>query len=279
METESRHDGELSGEGLRLADDRVLMLQGVHNLRDFGGYPVEGGGRLKRGRLWRSGQHHAASDADLLAIAGLGLTKVYDLRTDKERAAHPCRRPAGFMATVDHPESPSLAQVPHLAAARTAPRRYDVASTRESLRRNYEGIAFRPQLTAVIGRMLADLAAGERAVLVNCMAGKDRTGIAVAAVHLAVGVHRDDILADYLLTNTAGDVEARIRDGAKVIAALTGELDLAVVRVLMSVEAEYLETAFAAMRERYGSEEGWLATELGADAALRERLRAQLVER
>lgn len=261
-----------------MADDRVLALQGVHNFRDFGGYAVAGGGRVKRGKLWRSGQHHGATDADLVAIAGLGLSAVYDLRTNKERALHPCRRPQDFAAAIHYSEDPSQVRAPHIAAAATVARQRTVASTREGLIRNYGTIAFRPELIALTRRMIGDLAQGEQAVVVNCMAGKDRTGIAVAAVHLALGVHRDDLIADYLLTNTAGDVEARIRAGAETIKAVTGTIDEEIVRVLMGVEAEYLEAAFAAMRERCGSEEGWLANELGVDAAMREQLRAHLIE-
>lgn len=260
-----------------MADGRILMLEGVHNFRDFGGYAVAGGGRLRSGKLWRSGQHHGATDTDLGKIAALGLTAVYDLRTGKERDLHPCRRPEGFTAAIHCATSPSLQNAPHIAAARATPRQRDVASTRESLRNNYGKIALRPELCAMIRRMLADLAEGEDAILVNCMAGKDRTGIAVAAIHLAVGVPKDDIIADYLLTNTAGNVEARIRAGAETIKVVTGTLDEEILRILMGVEAEYLETAFATMREQYGSEQGWL-DQLGADAAVRERLRDKLVE-
>jgi len=110
------------------------------------------------------------------------------------------------------------------------------------------------------------------------MAGKDRTGFAVAMLHEALGVHRDDILEDYLLTNTAGDVEARIASGAATIVEITGETDPAVIRVLMGVEPEYLQTAWAAIEERYGSVEAYMEQELGVDAALKERLRAALVE-
>jgi protein-tyrosine phosphatase len=274
-----------------MSDDRVLPLDGVHNFRDFGGYAVIGGGRLKRRKLWRSGQHFGATEQDLARIAQLGLTAVYDLRTNDERRSHPCARPVGFNARILLSGAPDWRDVPHLAEAvapapppaavapsQVARRPRDPASSREGMRRNYEALPFRPKLSAMIRRMLADLAEGEDAVLVNCMAGKDRTGIAVAAVHLATGVHRDDVLADYLLTNTAGDVEARIRAGEAAIRHITGPLEPDVLRVLMSVDAVYLETAFAAMRERYGSEERWLEHHLGADAALRGRLRARLVD-
>ena len=195
--------------------DRVLDLHGVHNLRDCGGYAVAGGGRLKRGVLWRSGQHVGATDADLEVIAGLGLTSVFDLRSAHERTVNPCRRPAGFVAEVIVPdEDPKPGEslvpaAPHLAAAKAVVRR-DAAGARESMRANYHRIAFRAGLVTMVRRYIETAAAGGGPVLVNCMAGKDRTGIAVAMLHHVAGVHRDDILADYLLTNTAGDIDAEI---------------------------------------------------------------------
>src|SRR3546814_10609086 len=86
--------------------DRFLSLEGVHKFRDCGGYAVAGGGRLRRGVLWRSGQHHGATDSDLDRIAGLGLASVFDLRTPKERETHPCRRPSGFEAELFYCENP-----------------------------------------------------------------------------------------------------------------------------------------------------------------------------
>lgn len=257
--------------------DRVLKLEGVHNFRDYGGYPVADGGRLRRGLLWRSGQHHGATEADLAAIEAIALTSVFDLRVDAERKSHPCRRPAGFAARIREAASPSVESAPHIAAARTV-RQRTPESTRAGLLRNYETIAFRPQLQEMIADHLTELADGRGASLVNCMAGKDRTGIAVAMVHLATGVHRDDILADYLMTNTAGDPEARIQAGMDVIRARTGEIDEASARVLMGVEAEYLETALAAIEQRHGSTDAYLESELGLDPAKRQRLREVLVE-
>ncbi|MEZ5737496.1 MAG: tyrosine-protein phosphatase [Novosphingobium sp.] len=261
-----------------MSSDRVLKLQGVHNFRDYGGYPVSGGGRLKRGLLWRSGQHHGATDADLEKIAALNLVSVFDLRGSKERSTHPCQRPQGFSATVYFPDDPGeVRQAPHVAAASTT-RQRDAASTRESMRRNYHTIAFRPALIGIMRRYLAELAEGRGPSLINCMAGKDRTGIAVAMAHLAAGVHRDDVIEDYVLTNTAGDMEARIAAGAETIKAISGQLDEEVLRVIMGVEAEYLETALDRIAEEHGSVDIYLAEVLGADAALRDKLRQALVE-
>lgn len=257
-------------------DKRVLALEGVHNFRDAGGYPVVGGGRMKPGMVWRSGQHHGATDDDLRRIDGLGLASVFDLRTSKERGTHPCRRSEAFAAQVFFSTDPEVRHAPHIAAAQTT-RQRTAQGTRESLVRNYSAICFRPELQAMIRGYIDRLAEGAGPGLVNCMAGKDRTGIAVAMLHAGVGVHRDDIMADYLLTNTAGDVEARIASGAETIRVITGALDDEVLRVLMGVEPEYLDTAWAAIEERHGSVDAYLEEALGLDGVKRDRLREALV--
>lgn len=280
--------------------DRVLHLDGLHNFRDFGGYAVAGGGRIRRGVLWRSGQHAGASDADLERIAALDLKAVFDLRTDKERREHPCRRPAGFAGMVYHAEDkptgatagapaerPAAERMaPHVAAAMARPndapndagtRQRTAESTRAMMRQSYLNIPFRPTLVLAMRAYLATLADLDGASLVNCMAGKDRTGIAVAMLHHALGAHEDDIMADYLLTNTAGDQQARIASGMASIRSVTGELPPDVLRVMMGVEADYLHTAWQAIRERHGSVETYLAEVLGADEALRDRLKARLI--
>lgn len=257
--------------------DRVILLEGIHNFRDSGGYPVSSGGRVRTGQLWRSGQHHGASDSDLEIVDRLGLVAVFDLRGDSERESHPCRRPQGFEARVFLAQTPERRHAPHVAAAQTA-RQRTPESTREGMLRNYDTIAFRPELIAMMRSYVEQVASGEGPSLINCMAGKDRTGIAVAMLHSALGVHRDDVMEDYLLTNTAGDPAARIRSGAETVRAVTGQVDEDVLRVLMGVEAQYLERAFAAIEERYGSTDAFLEQELGADATMRERLQAAMVE-
>ena len=271
---------------------RLLPLEGIHNFRDYGGYAVIGGGRLRRGVLWRSGQHCEATDADLARVDALGLVAVFDLRSHRERASHPCRRPSGFDAVVHlvDESAPGFAvpgrdgtapAAPHVSAARAAAARpqgrRDAAFTHEGFVRSYAGFPYRPAQVVAMRQMFATLASADGPSLVNCMAGKDRTGFAVAMVQRALGVHRDDVIADYLLTGQLGDQEARIAAGYRSFGAATGDLEPEVVRAIMGVEPEYIASALAAIDAEHG-EERYLAEVLGADAGLRERLRARLVE-
>src|SRR3546814_6972690 len=96
---------------------RVLPLSGIHKFRDYGGYAVEGGGRLRDAILWRSAHHEGASDEDLTALDALGLETVIDLRGDDEREMHPCRRSDNFSARVLFAGGVTAGLAPHLQAA------------------------------------------------------------------------------------------------------------------------------------------------------------------
>lgn len=254
-----------------LSSPRVIPLSGVHNFRDFGGYAGHGGAPLKRGLLWRSAQHGDGSADDLARIAALGITTIVDLRGPSERETKPCHRAPGFAPQVfAHPdETAGLAL--HTEAADGV---INTDEARAAMIRLYESIAFRPNLVPMLRCYFEVLLRAEGPSLVHCVAGKDRTGFAVALVQHALGVDREDIVADYLLTNQAGNIEARIAAGAAQLRAHRGPIADATVRVLMGVEAAYLETAFAAAEARHGTLDAYLEEIIGIDAAAQGRLRA-----
>ena len=51
------------------------------------------------------------------------------------------------------------------------------------------------------------LAAGEVPLAFNCSAGKDRAGTAAALILSALGVPRETVVEDYVLTNRVVDLE------------------------------------------------------------------------
>lgn len=257
-------------------ETRILPLTGVHNFRDYGGYATESGGRLRRGILWRSAHHEQASDEDLAAIDGLGIDTVVDLRGDDERAAHPCRRSNNFAARVMFAPGNTAGLAPHLAAAKA---HITAEVARERMIATYQNMPHRPVLVESLKLYLAALAGYDSPSLVHCVAGKDRTGFAVALVHRLLGVHEDDVMSDYLLTNVAGRIEERIDQGARVIRANYGQdIQDDAIRTLMMVSPAYLEAAFAAMRERHGSLAQYAEDVLGMTPEMHDAMRDRLVE-
>ena len=249
---------------------RVLKLAGVHNFRDYGNYAGAGGARIKSGLLWRSAQHGDASDQDLADMHALGIKTVIDLRGPSERNSKPCRRHPEFDAQVfTYPEETAGLAL-HTEAADGV---ITAAEARAAMVRLYEGIPFRENLVPMIRCYFEVLRRAEGPSLVHCVAGKDRTGFAVALAQHVLGVSQDDILADYVLTNQAGNIEARIAAGAAQIRAHRGDISDETIRTLMGVEADYLMTAFDRAATRHGTIDAYLAEVVGVDAAFSDDLR------
>lgn len=258
-----------------MTDTRVLPLHQVHNFRDYGGYATHGGGRVKSGILWRSGHHAEATQADLQAMEALALAHVVDLRGNGERASHPVRLPERFAGELLHFDGETAGLGPHMEAVEGT---LNAEEAHRAMERLYASLPDRENLLWIIRRYFDALAKGEGSSLVHCHAGKDRTGMAVDLLHHALGVHPDDAMADFLLTNSVGDQEARIAQSAPTIRARYGDVDDETVRVVMTVHERYLREARASVNERYGSVDAFLEAELGVDEAKREALRLHLVE-
>jgi protein-tyrosine phosphatase len=254
--------------------DRILPTVGIVNLRDYGGYAITGGGRLRRGLLFRSGDHARATAEDIEQIADLRLAAVIDLRSEAERDASPSRRPADAGYPVVSAPSYRAARAPHAAALADAPTAESVAAR---LRQAYSRIPFQAPMIEAFRLYFQTLSAADGPTLVHCAAGKDRTGIAVALLHAGLGVHRDDILADFLLTNTAGDQRARLQSGQRRLRQTYGDaLPIEVVRAALSVDSPCLEAMFDAVEDRGGIDE-YLAETLGLSGSERDNLAERLV--
>lgn len=257
--------------------ERVLPFEGIHNFRDYGGYGARDGARLRDRVLYRSGQHVDATADDLKKVDGLGLVTVVDLRGDSERAAYPCARAEDFAAAVLFApgETAGAAHAPHVEAARqvtTAPEAH------EAMVALYASMPFRPKLIEAFQLYFEALAERDGPSLLHCLAGKDRTGLAAGLLHHLLGVHRDDLLADYMLTNVAGNIERRIAAGASTVRANFGHaMEEDAVRTLMSVHPAYLETGFAAIEAQHGSIEAYARDVLAVSPERLSKIEARLL--
>lgn len=255
---------------------RILPLEGVMNFRDYGDYATAAGRRIHSGRLYRSAHHGRATDADLAVLAGLDIAVVVDLRRPNERAREPSRRPEGFAGQVIETHVGDANEDPWWDFVRNS----DLSETafRDYLMGYYRAAPFDPRLVDLYARYFRALGETDGAVLIHCAAGKDRTGILAALTHHLIGVHPDDILADYLLTNEAIGFEQRMPLMMQAIADGAGRAPSeAAVKVAMGVDAAFLENAIAAIKAEHGGLDAYLADALGVDAALRAKVEHRLV--
>ncbi len=254
---------------------RHIDFDGIENFRDFGGYDTADGRAVKRGLLYRSANHAYATEADLERMRDLGLAAIIDLRRTEERAREPSKRWPGFGAAVV--ENDILSDHADWAQSMKGAE-VNAQWFLDDGMGYYRRAPFEPRHIDLFSRYFRTLADADGAIVVHCAAGKDRTGLICALTHHVLGVHADDIMADYLLTNDESRLARKMAFLGPWLRDTVGKtVDEAGLRVAVSVSPAYLETAFAVIRETSGSIDGYLTQVLGVDDALRGRLQARLL--
>jgi len=255
--------------------DRVKPLSGVRNFRDFGGYASSYGGTLRTGLLYRSGHYGEATADDIGMLDSYGIAFQVDLRRpdERERVVNKWQAPNTLTndggREVDAPHHKFLQQV-----------EADAEKADNWMNDYYNAAPFKPHHKSHFSgwfETLADLSETE-AALVNCAAGKDRTGILCALTHHVLGVSEADIFADYELTNTAAKVEDRIDEARMYFNNAIGKnYSNDVYKPFLGVRERYLRTALAAIVADAGSIDAYISDGLGVDDAMQTAIRARLI--
>jgi protein-tyrosine phosphatase len=260
----------------RVVSERLLPLAGAHNFRDLGGYRTGDGQAVRWGLLYRSDDLEGLTNSDLRFLKKLGIRLVCDFRSEYERARKPDRLPVEdppeveLLAIEDENFDPRAVEA--MIRARSVDdvdfdsllvdsnRSFATAST-DQYARMFERIVERENLPA----------------LVHCTAGKDRTGFASAIILLALGVPRETVFEDYLLTNvyTANEIEKTLM---KIRIYLLSSAGAERIRPLLGVRRDYLQAGLDAIDEHYGSVEAYLRDGLGVSDVELERFRAMMLE-
>jgi protein-tyrosine phosphatase len=249
-------------------------FEGIHNFRDYGGYRADRGA-VRRGLLYRSGQHVAATDADLAAFAALDIRTVIDLRGIAERELHPCRRHEGWVGEVIAHEGSTTSSPPHMDID---PDVTTADYARDRMLSVYTRMPDNPAMQTMFGRYLHALADREGASLVHCFAGKDRTGVAATLLLHILGVSTEDQLHEFLLTNESPTFHVlRAQSVPAMESRLGRKMDEDSVRAMLHVHEDYFARFHEVASEMHGSLDGWLAKAVGVDDPLRERLRDKFV--
>jgi protein-tyrosine phosphatase len=250
--------------------DRWLTFEGIDNVRDVGGLPVRGGGRTRSGFLLRSAVLRSVTPADLARLTDeIGLKLVLDLRSP-------------FEIEQDGPTEVARAGVETVAlnflgASREALPAADETDDERMVRHYLGYLADHPENVVEGVRRLAAEDAGP--TLVHCAAGKDRTGVLVALVLDAVGVEREAVVADYVLS--AEKVEQIFRRRVQTLGEeMPEDVDKhkpraqTMVAVLDRLDADHARDAAKGGVD--GGAAGWLRAH-GVDDAALARLRDRLV--
>jgi protein-tyrosine phosphatase len=249
--------------------EELVRLASADNFRDVTGpdtaYVTADGRPLRRGVAFRSNELQlTAPDAE--SLARLGITAIYDLRSDHEVELHPDVAVPGATWTQLEVKGIPMDAVTDL---------HDRATAHDVMLRVYRGFVQVVGAREAFATLFSDIADGEGAALFHCTAGKDRTGWASALLLHLAGVDDATILEDYLLTNSFSSATRQKYLG--LVREHLGEDKVDVYERVMVADEAYLRAGYETVAATYGDRLGYLRDGLGLDDLLLDRLRRRLL--
>jgi len=227
----------------------------------MGGIPTLSG-VTRFGIAYRSDRLSNLTEADGTALLAMGIVTIIDMRNEDERERAPNRLPASLHAqqiSRDFLPRHTLGMFDAINSGA-----FDSRRAYETMLLQYEALAL--EHTDDYRRIIDDLLAPEAVpAIFHCTSGKDRTGMIAAIVLLALGASCEAITADYVMTH----------DRIEKVDYFQETADPGAIAVVMAADADYMETALASMRDRYGSTDRYLSEGVGVTPEKRRRL-AQL---
>ena len=174
------------------------------NTRDLGGLPAEGGKVIRPQTFLR-----AASLYQLVPSDGEKLVRDYkvaydiDLRIEKELN----RQPDAPIPGVEYRHYQLREDVMENFERKRGETVGKMMTRMPTMAQLYLNMVSKENsleaLRNIFGLFMEDVVPGEKAALFHCSEGKDRTGIVAALIEDLVGVPRDLMLEDYMLSNDA----------------------------------------------------------------------------
>lgn len=250
-----------------------MNLEGLKNTRDLGGYRTKEGGEIREKRILRSGALCVATQADLqLLVKECGLKTIVDFRTLTERSQKPDPELSGVQYIINEILQEAQMGITHenenrpteLVAAMIAMCREVGEDAIHYLDRLYPLLV--TNANCIQGyRSFFDIVCGQKegTLLYHCSEGKDRVGTATALLFSALGVEKEVILEDYLLTNRYTE-ERRRAVYEQIRERIPQEPEIAErFLILNSVHRSYMESVFAVIDQTYGSMEVFLREQMG----------------
>lgn len=235
---------------------RSLPLSGATNFRDLGGYAGQDGRPVRWRRLFRSDHLASLTAQDTQVLEPLRLARVIDFRGEAESASLAYAMPGvAYHALPIEPTVVQRSKEMALAGEQLTPA-IAVALMQETYR------AFVSDNAAQFAALFEHLLQSDAPLVFHCTAGKDRTGFAAALILLALGVPRDVVMQDYLLTN------GLYQPPGHFLRAAPAE----VMNVLWRVQEDFLHAALDVVECDHGGLDRYLQDRLGVGSAERARL-------
>jgi protein-tyrosine phosphatase len=255
-------------------NQQTSSLKNVENFRDLGGYRTGDNRRIKAGLLYRSGHLHDMGKEDEKLLKEWGIHSVADFRGPSEIEKEPDNLPDGIEYE-SYPVDIAGSDIREkIIAVIRGESDMDMNSYMLDINRR-----FVLEYSDTYGRWLHDLSGNPdpSPQIFHCTAGKDRAGFAAAVLLRILGVPRDEVMKDYLESNRLNEeyIEKTIR---KIRILSLFKNDGEIIRPLLIVKPQYLQTAFSTIDTEWGSFENYVHQGLRLDESDIQALKDRFLE-
>lgn len=254
---------------------KVIDLNSVDNVRDFGGVLIDGNRMIPHGLFYRGSALHNLVDDDAHILSdSLGIACVIDLRCGWECES----KPNSPLNGADYLHIPFYDKekvgIDYTEAANgTEIVGRDIACNPDHFYRSLSNPLTVGQMRECVSQIFARVTKGQP-VYCHCSGGKDRTGIISMLILTILGASDEDIMQDYLFTNVSRD--KNIDEVYKRFLRLAkGDAEKA-QQLTDSHRAlpENIDAFWESICSRYGSKDAFIANQLGINKNERARLSA-----
>lgn len=234
-----------------------LALDGVVNMRDLGGRTTTDGRTVRDAVVLRSDNLHDLTDDSVrVLLEDYRLSDVVDLRTNRERALSgqwPFNGQVRWHKMSLYPEDDPATPLPPWEGEIGGDGPGRPGDRVRGVARHYLKY-FETRPDSVIGA-LRTTAWAPGATVINCAAGKDRTGTISAVLLSAVGVPADEVIADYAAsTERVPAILARLG-----MAATVGSPEHHSQVAAQSTPPQVMELVLQSLEREHGGVPAWLS--------------------
>ncbi|MBB5183719.1 tyrosine-protein phosphatase [Catenisphaera adipataccumulans] len=247
-----------------------IKLIGQQNARDLGGIQTLEGKTIRKHVFLRSGALNHLTLGDMVT-----LTKTYDVNTVIDLRTHleTAERPDRIIPNVHYEHIPVFS-----TSTKGISHEFNDLldhGRMPDMEQLYKVMVLQPECIQQLKKIFRIILKHEDgAVLWHCSEGKDRAGIVSALFLSMMDVDRQTIYRDYLWTNKA---PSRSMDRTvRAVLLRTGDHEKAhAVKEIFSAKIRYMDAAFEAIEQNYGTVTNYLTEALEIPSAEQQAFRSQ----
>ena len=250
--------------------ERAIRFEGGVNFRDLGGYETSDNRAIRWGKLYRSGHLSNFTENDKVKFESLQIRAICDFRVDDERAKESAQLP-GNPLFFGSPIMPGLGHDRYFHDLfRSVADAHEVIEAMHKLMINLVSNADSNYLNL----FEALLSVKDGSFLMNCSAGKERTGVGAALLMLALGVSKEEVKRDFLLSKRYFPYEKELdRIYEKYELDPENPKSRALIEPLLVTRESYIDCVLDYILANFGTFERFIVEKLQLDGHSIEQLR------